>query len=217
MPRITVLAGTNGAGKSSIAGARLREAGGAYFNPDEETRRILTANPGLELGEANRLAWQESIRRLRLAIVTKTDYAFETTLGGQTVTALLMEATDAGLELFVWYCGLDSPERHLARVQARVNKGGHDIPEEKIRERYHASRQNLVRLMPRVTTLRVYDNSAEADPANGLTPSPHLVLELARGNVVFPATPAAIATTPAWAQPIVACAYQSRTTQPAIP
>jgi predicted ABC-type ATPase len=208
MPRITVLAGTNGAGKSSIAGARLREAGGAYFNPDEETRRVLTASPGMTLAEANGLAWQESVRRLRVAIASKTDYAFETTLGGQTVTALLIEAAAAGLELFVWYCGLDRPERHLARVQARVSKGGHDIPEQKIRERYHASRQNLVRLIPLVTTLRVYDNSVEADPANGLTPSPHLVLELARGNLAFPATPAAMAATPAWAQPIVACAYQ---------
>jgi predicted ABC-type ATPase len=207
MPRITVLAGTNGAGKSSIAGARLREAGGAYFNPDEETRRVLAANAGMGLGEANGLAWQESVRRLGLAIATKTDYAFETTLGGQTVTALLLEAASAGLELFVWYCGLDSPERHIARVQARVSKGGHDIPEQKIRERYHASRQNLVRLMPQITTLRVYDNSVEADPANGLTPSPRLVLELARGSVAFPAT-SAMASTPAWAQPLVACAYQ---------
>jgi predicted ABC-type ATPase len=208
MSRITVLAGTNGAGKSSIAGARLREAGGVYFNPDEETRRILTASPGLELGEGNRLAWQESVRRLRSAIVAKTDYAFETTLGGQTVTTLLTEATDAGLELFVWYCGLDSPERHLARVRARVSKGGHDIPEEKIRQRYHASRQHLVRLIPRLTSLRVYDNSMEADPANGLMPCPRLVLDLARSHVTFPTSPAAIATTPAWAQPIVACAYQ---------
>ena len=215
MPRITVLAGTNGAGKSSIAGARLREAGGVYFNPDEETRRILTANPGMGLGEANGLAWQESVRRLRLAITAKTDYAFETTLGGQTVTALLMEAAAAGLELFVWYCGLDSPERHLARVQARVSQGGHDIPEEKIRQRYHASRQNPVRLIPRVTALRVYDNSVEADPANGLTPSPHLVLELARGTVMFPTTRTAIAATPVWAQPIVACAYQSSGAQSA--
>jgi len=211
MPRITVLAGTNGAGKSSIAGARLREAGGAYFNPDEETRRVLSANPGMALGDANGLAWQESVRRLRVAIASKTDYAFETTLGGQTVTALLLEAAATGLELFVWYCGLDSPERHLARVQARVSKGGHNIPEQKIRERYHASRQNLVRLIPQVTTLRVYDNSVEADPAYGLTPSPRLVLEFARGIVAFPATPAAMAATPAWAQPIVACAYQTRT------
>jgi predicted ABC-type ATPase len=215
MPRITVLAGTNGAGKSSIAGARLREAGGAYFNPDEETRRVLTANSGMTMGEANGLAWQESVRRLRVAIASNTDYAFETTLGGQTITALLIEAAVAGLELFVWYCGLDSPERHLARVQARVSKGGHDIPEQKIRERYHASRQNLVRLIPLVTTLRVYDNSVEADPANGLTPSTRLVLELAQGNAAFPATPAAMTATPAWAQPIVACAYQTRAAQTA--
>ena len=47
-PRIYVLAGTNGAGKSSIGGAMIREAGSEYFNPDEAARRIRAAN----LGEA---------------------------------------------------------------------------------------------------------------------------------------------------------------------
>ena len=143
MERITVLAGTNGAGKSSIAGQALRQAGGAYFNPDEVTRQILAANSDLTEVEANAIAWQESVQRLRAAIAGHTDYTFETTLGGQTVTGLLLAAAAAGHELVIWYCGLDSPERHLARVAARVAGGGHDIPEAKVRTRYEASRANL--------------------------------------------------------------------------
>jgi predicted ABC-type ATPase len=45
MPVIYVLAGVNGAGKSSIGGAAIRENGAEYFNPDEAARRIADANP----------------------------------------------------------------------------------------------------------------------------------------------------------------------------
>lgn len=208
MARITVLAGTNGAGKSSIAGQALRQAGGAYYNPDEATRQILAANPGLTEGAANALAWQESLRRLRAAIAEHTDYTFKTTLGGQTVTGLLLAAAAAGHELVIWYCGLDSPERHLARVAARVAGGGHDIPEAKVRTRYETSRANLVHLMPHATMLRVYDNSAEADPATGQQPSPWLVLEILRGMPSYPRSAAELASTPSWARPLVARAFQ---------
>ena len=208
MPRITVLAGTNGAGKSSIAGQALRQAGGAYFNPDEATRQILAANPGLTEAAANALAWQESVQRLRAAIADHTDYTFETTLGGQTVTDLLLAAAAAGHELVIWYCGLDSPERHLARVAARVAGGGHDIPEAKVRTRYEASRANLARLMPHVTMLRVYDNTAEADPPTGQRPAPELVLEIKGGALVYPCSAEELAATPVWAKPLVARAFQ---------
>jgi predicted ABC-type ATPase len=45
VPCIYVLAGTNGAGKSSVGGAAIREKGADYFNPDEATRRIRSTNP----------------------------------------------------------------------------------------------------------------------------------------------------------------------------
>jgi len=56
-PSIYVLAGTNGAGKSSVAGAAIRERGADYFNPDEATRRIIEGNPGIDPREANSRAW----------------------------------------------------------------------------------------------------------------------------------------------------------------
>ncbi|MGH8159219.1 MAG: AAA family ATPase [Rhodanobacter sp.] len=207
MGRIFVLAGTNGAGKSSVGGAYLREQGAAYFNPDEATQAILRANPDMPLAEANERAWKDSVRRLREAIAAGTDYAFETTLGGNTVTRLLAEAVDAGLQLVIWFCGLDSPERHLARIQTRVARGGHNIPEYKVRERYDASRNNLIRLMPLASALRVYDNSAEADPATGHAPTPVLVLAMDHGVVSYPG-PTDLAKTPPWVRPLVTKAYR---------
>jgi predicted ABC-type ATPase len=55
--RLYVLAGVNGAGKSSIGGAAIRAAGGNYYNPDEAARELIAANPGLSQTDANAAAW----------------------------------------------------------------------------------------------------------------------------------------------------------------
>lgn len=211
MARITIIAGTNGAGKSSIAGAAMRDAGGTYFNPDEETRNILKVNPAMSEADANSLAWRESVRRLQDAVARGENYAFETTLGGNTITTILLAAAKAGHEIRIWFCGLDSPERHLARINSRVAHGGHAIPEAKVRERYDSSRLNLVTLMPHVSAVVVYDNSAEADPKSGLQPMPIKVLELANGVMVFPTTVDELKQTPAWAKSLVASASRHHT------
>jgi predicted ABC-type ATPase len=205
-PCIYVLAGTNGAGKSSIAGAMFLRSGAEFFNPDQATRLILARNPGLSLADANSAAWQQGKRLLERAIAERLTFALETTLGGTTMTALLERALAAGLEVRVWYVGLASPELHVARVRARVARGGHDIPEPQIRARYDRSRLNLVRLLPTLTELRVYDNSADADPRAGTAPAPELVLHMLRGAIVR-ACP--LARTPEWAKPILAAALKA--------
>jgi predicted ABC-type ATPase len=204
-PRIYVLAGTNGAGKSSIVGATVRASGAEYFNPDEAAQRIRTATPGMSQAEANSQAWHEGKRLLERAIAERLEFAFETTLGGETITQLLEQALDAGIEVRVWYTGLSSPELHIERVRARVAKGGHDIPEEHIRRRYDRGRLNLIRLLPRLTELRVYDNSEEADPHSGVAPAPKLVLHLDAGRIMNASD---LPGTPEWAKPIVAAAMK---------
>jgi predicted ABC-type ATPase len=201
-----VLAGTNGAGKSSIAGAMLLRQRVEYFNPDEAARRILAANPGISQPQANGAAWHEGRRLLERAIAERLDFAFETTLGGRMITDLLERAASQGIEVRIWYVGLSSPELHIARVRARVGKGGHDIPEARIRERYDASRLNLIRLLPSLGELWVYDNSKEADPDAGVAPEPKLVLHLRRGAIVGSCD---LRLTPEWAKAIVAAALQA--------
>jgi predicted ABC-type ATPase len=202
---IYVLAGTNGAGKSSVAGAMFRRSGADYFNPDEATARILAANPGIPIAEANSAAWHQGKRLLERAIAERLDFAFETTLGGHTITALLHKALAAGIEVRIWFAGLSSPELHMARVQSRVARGGHDIAEAKIRERYDRSRINLIELMPRLTEVRVFDNSSEADPHAGRVPQPILILHLANRSFVQMID---LPETPQWARPLVPAAVK---------
>jgi predicted ABC-type ATPase len=205
-PCIYVLAGTNGAGKSSVGGAVIERRGVEFFNPDAAARRILQKHPGISQAEANSAAWHQGRRLLERAIAERLTFAFETTLGGATMTALLEGALAAGLEVRVWYVGLGTPELHLARVRARVARGGHDIPEADIRRRFHDGRLNLVRLLPRLTEVRVYDNSVEADPAAGAAPEPRLLLHVRRGRIVASCP---LTETPAWAKPIMAAALKA--------
>ncbi|SPE35236.1 conserved hypothetical protein [Candidatus Sulfopaludibacter sp. SbA3] len=185
----------------------LLAKGTDYFNPDEAARQILSANPETTQAEANSAAWNEGRRLLERAIAERLNFAFETTLGGHTITTLLKSALLAGLDVRIWFAGLRSAELHIARVRSRVSKGGHAIPEAKIRERFDHSRLNVIRLMPDLTELRVYDNSEEADPDCGTTPVPRLLLHMMCGKIVSSCD---LSTTPEWAKPIMAVAIKSQ-------
>ena len=202
---IYVLAGANGAGKSSVAGAMLLVAGTEYFNPDIAARQILSGNPATTQTEANSAAWYEWKRLLDRAIDEGLYYAFETTLGGNTIPALLKKASSAGHAVRVLFVGLSSPELHIARVRARVATGGHDIPEETIRDRYNRSRENLIELMPNLTELRLYDNSQDADPVSGSAPEPLLILHVKERQIVAICEAGNV---PVWAKPMVAAAMK---------
>ena len=201
-PVLFVMAGVNGAGKSSIGGHLLKQAGAAWFNPDTFARELIAAT-GCGQEEANGHAWAEGVRRLDAAIARRRNYAFETTLGGRTIAEKILAATRTH-DVMMWFCGLASADLHIHRVRTRVASGGHDIPESRIRERYPKAVLNLIALMPRLAHLRVYDNTTEA--ALGETvPDPILVLEMKAGKLTWPPPrdPAALGATPEWAKPIV--------------
>lgn len=198
---ITVIAGINGAGKSSIAGAYLRQRGGDYFNPDEVARRLMNAEPALTQTDANIRAWHLGVERLQRAIAYDHDYSFETTLGGQTICQLLHHAIEQGRQVRILFCGLSSPALHIQRVAARVARGGHDIPELKIRERWHSTLHNMMGLIPKCHAVRVFDNSIDADEAG---PFPVCLFSVnGDGFDVLP-----VKKMPQWAKPLAAVAIR---------
>ena len=206
-PFLYVLAGVNGAGKSSVGGHVLREAGLDWFNPDTFARGLRELS-GLSQAEANGQAWQEGVNRIRDALEQGHNHAFETTLGGNSIAALLHEASRSH-DVLMWFCGLSSPEQHIARVQARVRSGGHPINEADIRRRWPLAQQNLVRLMPMLAQLQVYDNSADAAPGEAV-PDPQLLLQMEDGQVLYPEPDdlVQLAATPAWATPLLEAALR---------
>jgi predicted ABC-type ATPase len=206
-PVLYVLAGVNGAGKSSIGGHLLTRAGLAWFNPDTYARALVKQH-GYGQDDANGMAWQEGVRRLDEAVSRGRSHAFETTLGGHTIVQKLRAAASTH-DLIVWFCGLRDAEQHIARVQSRVAQGGHDIPEDRIRYRWRASRRNLIALMPCLTQLNVFDNSADAAAGEPI-PDPRLVLHADEGRVVVPSSYEEARHTPDWAKPLVQAMLQDR-------
>ncbi|OZI66805.1 AAA family ATPase [Bordetella genomosp. 11] len=203
-PVVYVLAGVNGAGKSSIGGHLLTQAGMTWFNPDTFARE-LARHHGYAVEDANAAAWNEGVRRLERAVSSGKSFAFETTLGGRTIVRKLIAAA-ATHDILVWFCGLRDAEQHIARVRLRVAQGGHDIPEGRIRQRCRTSLLNLLALMPRLAQLRVYDNSLDVAVGQAI-PEPRLVLWMDDGRRIFPATHREASTTPDWAKPLVEAAF----------
>lgn len=208
-PFIIALAGVNGAGKSSVVSALLLEQGLDWFNPDTYAA-ALVRELGIDQVEANGHAWQHGKSLLEEAIANGRNHAFETTLGGNTIPRLLRQASKTH-DVLMLYCGLSSPGLHIERVAQRVAHKGHDIPIQKIRERWNTSRSNLIQLLPVLSRLQVFDNSRSVGPGQEI-PDPVLVLEVEGGRLVLPdaSSPEALAAVPEWAQPVLEAAIQQQ-------
>jgi predicted ABC-type ATPase len=203
-----VVAGPNGAGKSSIAGEFAADRSLAYFNPDLFAAALVQS--GRSVAEANALAWKVGYDRLRTAIDRGAGFAFETTLGGNSIVAELHRALKLRRAVHVLYVGLASVDLHVARVRARVSRGGHDIPVEKIRERYSKSLANLVTLIGKASTVQVFDNSRETPDG---VPNARLVFRMRGKKVVEPSPSVLLRTCPDWAKPIAAAAIRAAGTK----
>lgn len=206
-PFIFVLAGVNGAGKSSVGGGMLSAHGLTWYNPDAFARELM-ARSGASQDEADADAWAFGKAQLEAAMAAKSNFAFEATLGGTTMPRLLGDAA-ATHDVVMMFVGLASIEMHLRRVKLRVSAGGHDIPVERIRSRWDSSRRHLIELLPKLAQLQVFDNSAEATPGEDV-PFPRLLLEMKDGRVLEPDRRErhALESIPDWAKPIVAAAFR---------
>lgn len=204
-PVLYVLAGVNGAGKSSIGGYLLTQAGLAWYNPDDFAR-ALVADYGVSQEKANIEAWQEGVRRLRQAMAARRSFAFETTLGGHSITQYLLQACKTH-DVMVWYCGLRDPQLHLDRIKLRVRNGGHDIPEAKVRQRWVSSLRNLIVLMPSLAYLRVYDNSTQFAKGQAIG-EPKLLLEMRAAQRIHPAMLIEAVDAPEWVKPALEAAFE---------
>src|SRR4029077_18353873 len=121
------------------------------------------------------------------------------------MASLLEKGAAAGIEVRIWYVGLESADLHIARVRSRVDMGGHNIPEAKIRERYATSRMKLIELLPHLAELKVFDNTEEGDPQKGKAPSPKLLLHMKWGKI---GRSAELSLVPPWAKPILQAAIK---------
>ena len=180
LPTIYVIAGCNGAGKTTFAKDFLpREVKCLRFlNADEIARGISPLLPSAGTLRAGRLLLSEIAAHLG----RKETFALESTLSGKTYRNLFRHAAMAGYELELHYLWLSSPAQAIARVRERVQKGGHHVPATDIRRRFARSLDHLFAdYLPLSTRWVIWDNSTM--PAKRLASSDTDTIELARQQI----------------------------------
>ena len=153
-----MIAGPNGAGKTSSARDLLQEAVGidAFVNADVIAQGLAGFNPASAAFDAGRI----TLRRVHELARARQDFAFESKLAGRSAARLLNDLIRFGYDVHIFYLWLPSPDLAVARVQQRVEAGGHDVSEPVIRRRFWRSLVNFDRLYrPVATTWRLYDAS----------------------------------------------------------
>jgi len=163
-PQVIVIAGPNGAGKTTSSKAFLREYldVGTFVNADIIAQGISGFSGDLAAVKAGEIM----LDRLHELAAAKTSFAFETTLASRTIAAMARKWIADGYQFHLLFIYLSSPELAIARVKARVEAGGHDIPPQTIERRYHRGLSNFFSLYhPLAATWTMYNNSIEDKPS----------------------------------------------------
>jgi len=140
-PTIYLIAGCNGAGKTTFAREFLPTEVKClrFLNADEIARGLSPFNPGASAVKAGRLLLQEVHESLR----RRQTFALETTLSGRSYVRIFRQARLLGYEIELHYLWLSSPVQAIARVRQRVRQGGHHVPAADIRRRFKRSLVHL--------------------------------------------------------------------------
>lgn len=158
MARMYIIAGCNGAGKTTATYTMLPDMLNVdeYVNADEIAERLSPENPAKEALRASRLMME----RVKELIDKNEDFGIETTLATRSFAKNIVEAQRKGYMVIVVFFWLRSPELAIKRVAMRVAAGGHDIERDTIVRRYSQGLENLRNIyIPVCNYWLIIDNS----------------------------------------------------------
>lgn len=162
-PKVIIIAGPNGAGKSTLAPLLLRDRFNLadYVNADTLALGLSAFHPEKVAMQAGRVM----LKRLRELASHRESFAFESTLASRSYAPWISELQGQGYTFHLLFLWVRSPDISIERVRERVRMGGHDVPAETIRRRYHRGLRNFLDLYQGLAdTWVVYDNSFIGDP-----------------------------------------------------
>ena len=157
-PRLWLLAGANGAGKSTFQKLYLNHL--PFVNADLLAKSFFPDDPEAYSYAAARLAQQLRENLLARGI----SFCFETVFSHPSKIDFLARAKGAGYEINLIYIHLEVPDLNVARVAQRVTDGGHTVPERKIRERIARTLNNVSKALPLCDRCDILDNSSSTNP-----------------------------------------------------
>ena len=134
MPRLYIISGCNGSGKTTASYSLLPEMLGCheFVNSDEFAKSLSPFDPSAASVSASRFM----LMKINYLLEKKADFSIETTLATRSFVGIIRDAHALGYSVTILYFWLNSPELAIKRVRDRVAAGGHNIPEAVIRRRY---------------------------------------------------------------------------------
>jgi len=156
-PAIYLIAGCNGAGKTTFAKEFLPHEVKClrFYNADEIARGLSPLDPRAGAIRAGRVLLNE----IRDSLDRHETFALESTLSGKTYVRIFKHALSLGYDLELHYLWLSNVEQAIARVRRRVRMGGHDVPVADIRRRFRRSLTHLIDdYLPLSTRWAIWDN-----------------------------------------------------------
>ncbi len=141
MPKLYIISGCNGSGKTTASYTLLPDLLNCreFVNSDEFAKSFSPFDPGAASVTASRYM----LMKINYLLDRKADFAIETTLATRSLLQIVRQAQQLGYETTVLYFWLNSPELAIERVRDRVVSGGHNIPDAVVRRRYVMGLQYL--------------------------------------------------------------------------
>ncbi len=147
-PEVVVFAGPNGSGKSTFT--ELLKPPVDYINADEIKKNLKCSD--LEAAQLAEKQREDHVEQM-------SEFCFETVLSTERNLKLLKKAKEKGYFIRCYYILTADPMINVWRVRSRVEAGGHDVPEEKIIERYDRALELVKELVKICDVCHIYDNS----------------------------------------------------------
>ena len=150
MKTYSIIAGVNGVGKSSATGILKSQRNDLGY--------IINADEIAESAESIYTAGKTVISRINNYLTKGICFTQETTLSGHFIKNTIQTAKEKGYKIHLFYIGLNSYEESIKRIKNRVEKGGHDIPDEDVIRRYNKRFDDLLQVLPFCSMAQFYDN-----------------------------------------------------------
>ena len=158
MPRMYIISGCNGSGKTTASYTLLPELldCSEFVNSDEFAKSLAPFHPETAYITASRYM----LKKLRYLFTRREDFCIETTLATRSLLKMVRMAQDQGYFVTVVYLWLNDPQIAIQRVAARVEAGGHDVAPDVIRRRYYTGLEYFFTLYkPACDKWMLVDNS----------------------------------------------------------
>ena len=158
-PIFHLLAGPNGAGKSTLYRALVASGSISsqleFVNADLYEQSHLRHIADLQKRSEAARDWADGRREALLQ--AKVGFVSETVFSHESKLALITQAQAMGFDVVLYVVSLDNPQRLLNRVSQRVREGGHNVPAQRILDRYPRTMANLKKAVRLADLAFVYD------------------------------------------------------------